>query len=312
MPDQHNKTASKPKPKLASNGNFLCRSKSSECDAVFSTPDEEMAHNVKVHCTCVECGRTFVSERTLKRHLVDIHKGLLLYECKFCGKKFEQSGKRYSHMIKEHGYKSKILPKCKICDIAFNSDKEKLEHQKAAHTKCSVCGLSFHSTQSLKIHILSVHEKQKPFKCQKCDYRCSQRSGLKVHDGRVHQKKKDIVCSYCGKAFSRNNNLTTHMKNCHTSERKHPCKLCPKKFVFATHLAKHVLSEHQTTKVSNVLLPHECKDCEKTFAQSTELQQHIRYKHPKQFFCKACNIIFLTAESLKRHEEKHIEMRHPC
>ena len=307
------KTSTKPKSKVASNRDVFCRSKLSECDEVFVTHDEELAHNKNAHCYCRECGMTCKNERNLKKHVDCVHKRLLSCECKVCGEKFRHNMSMYAHMIKEHQYTAKqrkktstAVPSCRSCALKFYSEEERMEHLKAFHTKCEICGLAFRSVKALKMHILGVHEKRKPVKCPKCDHRCSQKSNLTVHDFLVHQQKKDVICTYCGKAFSMKGSLNAHIKNCHTKDRKYACTLCPKKFVAPCRLRSHVKTAHRSrNKIEHSGRPHECEDCQQTFALSSQLQQHIHLKHSRKYFCQPCKIVFASGEALKRHEARH-------
>ena len=41
-------------------------------------------------------------------------------------------------------------------------------------------------------HVVSVHEKKKPFKCEICDKGFSQKHKMKIHVASVHEEKKPI------------------------------------------------------------------------------------------------------------------------
>jgi len=58
------------------------------------------------------------------------------------------------------------------------------------------------TSASLKNHVESVHDKEKPFMCANYDYCWSQKPNLKRHDESVHGNKKPFKCKICD--YSRN------------------------------------------------------------------------------------------------------------
>ena len=50
---------------------------------------------------------------------------------------------------------------------------------------------------TLKKHVLSVHDKVKPFKCELCEYAASEAGNLKRHVLGVHEKMKNFKCKQC-------------------------------------------------------------------------------------------------------------------
>ena len=50
-----------------------------------------------------------------------------------------------------------------------------------------MCARDFSLKADMEKHILSVHEKKKPFKCDTCDYCTSHRHALKRHIATVHK-----------------------------------------------------------------------------------------------------------------------------
>ena len=64
--------------------------------------------------------------------------------------------------------------------------------------KCNICDASFASNQSIKIHIDSVHEGEKPFNCNICDASFTEKGNLNKHVASVHEGKKPFTCKFCG------------------------------------------------------------------------------------------------------------------
>ena len=84
-------------------------------------------------------------------------------------------------------------------------------HEKEKPCKCDFCEANFSLQSNLKKHIAFVHEGKKPFKCDVCDYICSQKWILVKHVSSVHEKKKPLQCDICDYTCSRNGNLRTHI-----------------------------------------------------------------------------------------------------
>ena len=66
------------------------------------------------------------------------------------------------------------IHKCPCCDFTSGMEKNVKKHIDKVHDgKCNLCKVKFKTTTRLKNHILSVHEKRKPYKCSSCNYRSS-------------------------------------------------------------------------------------------------------------------------------------------
>ena len=63
------------------------------------------------------------------------------------------------------------------------TDEKKLKMQ------CEICEVYFSAKSSLKLHISSVHDKQKPYNCQLCNTKFNQKCNLKAHNESVHETK---------------------------------------------------------------------------------------------------------------------------
>jgi transcription initiation factor IIE alpha subunit len=49
-------------------------------------------------------------------------------------------------------------PFCYYCDRPFDDEKVLVQHQKAKHFKCQVCGKKMTTASSLSIHCIQVHK----------------------------------------------------------------------------------------------------------------------------------------------------------
>ena len=145
-------------------------------------------------------------------------------------------------------------------------------HEGLKNHKCDLCGKSFSEKGSLKIHIISVHDKDpldikewqphkkftkkpciktnskgiqfKTFKCDQCDKYFSQSMVLKRHINTVHEGQKNHQCDLCGKAFGEKADLKTHIKCVHEGLKNHKCDVCEKTFSQPGHLKRHINSVH--------------------------------------------------------------------
>ena len=66
------------------------------------------------------------------------------------------------------------------CDYSFSQKDSLKKHILSVHE------------DNLKKHIVSVHEGKKPLKCENCVYSCSQKDKLKKHIATVHEGKKSL------------------------------------------------------------------------------------------------------------------------
>ena len=106
---------------------------------------------------------------------------------------------------------------CIICDLTFNSKKEKLQHK-------------------TKIH-------KRDYLCSFCDFKSKNSEVIKEHE-RTHTGEKPLVCTWCGKDFRQKRTLQNH-ERLHTGEKPFQCKLCDSKFAQQTSLISHNKSHHK-------------------------------------------------------------------
>ena len=107
--------------------------------------------------------------------------------------------------------------------------------------------------KSLKRHINSVHENNRPFQCTKCESNFTENGALLRHIRKVHDKnflpvpkkpkisyeeRKRHTCSFCGKLFLHTGHLREH-ENAHTGERPFGCEFCDKKFSASSTARNH-------------------------------------------------------------------------
>ena len=87
---------------------------------------------------------------------------------------------------------------------------------------CTICDFVSSYKSSLKQHIKSVHEEEKPYQCIVCAYSCSAKQRLKRHIDSMHgetplknQKTKKFECPLCSTIFKSNQERVNHKKLIH-------------------------------------------------------------------------------------------------
>merc|ERR1712150_5735 len=66
---------------------------------------------------------------------------------------------------------------------------------------------------SLKIHILAIHAKAKPYKCLSCEYSATTKGAMNQHVTGVHSGIKPFTCHQCSYASSFKHKSQSEIKN---------------------------------------------------------------------------------------------------
>jgi len=189
---------------------------------------------------CVECGQSFVTFNTLKKHMTLHTKP---FGCHLCSEKFATKEKLSSHMDVHGVVQDLKCFKCKqVCTSWAQLVAHEGTHRNVKSQLCTVCGKCF-SLKSYRKHI-RIHTGEHPYKCQYCERLFAQSSTLRGHE-LIHTGEKSYVCNICSRAFLRSKALMHHQR-IHTDELPHSCEVCGKAFVNetqkCTHMKKHLLS----------------------------------------------------------------------
>ena len=93
--------------------------------------------------------------------------------------------------------------------------------------KCNVCNKGFTKTQSLKIHLSTVHMGEKNYKCKICGKDFPKSTALKRHDDTVHKGLKPYKCDFCTVSYGQSGDLKRHIQRVHKKESKSPGGFIP-------------------------------------------------------------------------------------
>jgi len=135
---------------------------------------------------CMLCGKTYTSKNGLIYHM-NLHRGVLSYQCKLCLKKFKSSSTLHRHV--------------------------KSVHEGRKPLKCEVCEKRFHQRSNLNKH-LDSHYGIRKFKCRLCPKTFFQKCHLNTHLA-AHTGKKHFACTICSKHFAKKFCLDRHVQKIH-------------------------------------------------------------------------------------------------
>ncbi|KRZ74666.1 Zinc finger protein 37 [Trichinella papuae] len=155
--------------------------------------------------TCGQCGRQFVEEALLKKHIT-IHT-----ECKICERRFNHRFELKYH-LRTHGDNFPFV--CHCCGLRFR-EKDKLAIHKTVHKRnklyqCSSCWKAFSKLEDLQMHV-DGHRRIRHYPCLKCDRAYNSLVHLEKHM-QVHATEQPYRCGDCGSSFKEKNLLEKHMK----------------------------------------------------------------------------------------------------
>lgn len=131
---------------------------------------------------CPECGKTFIKNCHLQKHLLSVHKiGEMPYKCNIpqCGKGYVDAYALRMHMKQTHHI----------------DDEEKIESLTTSY-QCDSCGQTFMDLQSLNVHRKTAHAVE-GFNCLQCGYSFRQKARYEAHVRRAKCKPPCFVCRHC-------------------------------------------------------------------------------------------------------------------
>jgi len=245
------------------------------CQKPFLTKTYLPSHVKKHHASenslilCSKCGFSTNSFDEYTKH-DKIHTKHL---CDICNKMFVDVG---LHKRRKH---EKISEKTsEICSEKHSENANNFKSEE--HSVCFKCGKSFHTKNSLHIHMQYVHNKEIS-NCDKCGKDFEGPYRLQDHIRSVHRPKP---CPICGTMFQ---NLRLHMHTVHREEKdkKYVCDICGKGFLQKDKLNGHNMSVHIKAR------PFNCRyGCSFSYNDYRNRNAHEKKKHGGLFTDKHCTI----------------------
>ncbi|KAH8390544.1 hypothetical protein KR215_004735 [Drosophila sulfurigaster] len=256
---------------------FQCR----QCDHA-SHNKQALSNHVKVvhmkikNFACQYCGKTFGKSHACKIH-ERLHTGENCCECKICGKIFLFEKRLTKHLqihekrdipppatataVKPPGegdgqnnvnlgqggeQQSHLAEPMDVKPIPVIPPKPKPSHRVERVDISQLAGTSVNPISSVSVPSWSPQvnftKKEGQHICPGCGRGFNHIGNMKLHYKIIHEKVKDFACRYCPKRFAKAQYLRNH-EYIHTGEKPFECKICGKHFrqeqVLKTHLKVH-------------------------------------------------------------------------
>ncbi|XP_062549320.1 zinc finger protein 678-like isoform X1 [Armigeres subalbatus] len=146
---------------------------------------------------CSFCPAVYRKELFLCRHIIEKHPSekVEMIPCDTCNAAnknvfFLTQNEKDRH-VDNHEKIKPIPDKERVCidcgEIFQTTASYKRHRQKHVKNICKECGKSFATSQTLRLHLVTVHLKSRPYKCDKCELSFGQMTTLNAHM-KVHQK----------------------------------------------------------------------------------------------------------------------------
>ncbi|KAM3955299.1 uncharacterized protein ACR2FA_010818 [Aphomia sociella] len=194
---------------------------------------------------CESCGKGFLTEKRLKRHMPSHKKGP--FKCEECEAEFTNINSLSSHRQRKHS--PVALYRCPQCPERFATLSRRAAHTRNQHRappparQCRHCPRRFLLAGNLTAHIRNKHLKVKRYFCTECDAGFFYKQELTAHIA-SHTGVKLYSCTLCPKRYPRKKALKVHMRT-HTGEKKFSCDVCGKSFTQKCTLLSHLKTHNR-------------------------------------------------------------------
>ncbi|CAG0886599.1 unnamed protein product [Cyprideis torosa] len=268
-----------------------------------------------VKSKCDQCGAEYKNERSLKKHVKDVHsegdKNPPLL-CQTCGRGFRDKFLLKQHQLRHEEPKHQ----CPDCPKKFFTEQQMQSHSKI-HTRghrfeCSNCPKVFVSEKRLQTHVDTAHLGLRPHACPKCPETFKHVLGMMHHVKVVHEGKEKQTSSPAveeAKMVQVSSPVTAveEAKMVQVSspvtavEEAKMVQVCGKAFNASSNQRRHELS-HRKGKFFH------CSVCGKWFRSKLRWQDdQKKHEEEKQAICALCGEGFLLLKDLEIHLKWHIQ-----
>lgn len=191
--------------------------------------------------------------------------------------------KRASQPVESKGPPEEII--CELCGVRMPKSRI-YSHNRFHHPTefqqlkfyCDLCGRSYKSKSSLRVHIEQIHLKISAFPCPVCHEVFSIYANMRHHKLTKHHSAEDykFQCEFCQKRFPHNGLLVAH-RAVHSEVRAYCCPICTKPFK-KKEAMKHHMQIHKTMEERC----YRCPICpNKGFCAGWLLRHHMTHVHPQ-------------------------------
>lgn len=208
---------------------------------------------------------------------------------------------------------------CKVCHLAFQSNKTLRMHQKRKHKVyrrsfkhiCDSCGMAYEMKNSLVAHIRRKHgpnaspDDKEEHTCEICALVFKGIARLRMHMRRKHGSFEESfkhACKHCGLTYDKYRSLIVHIQRKHSTQ-KIPitnqwfnCPFCPKIFTRRETYTRHIQRKHKVSE----------EDAQKEAETMPDYLETSRNEETGEISCKECPLVFSSINFLKLHmRRKH-------
>lgn len=283
---------------------------------VTSTVKSSAAEAEPTQFDCSDCGKTFSSNTSLRRHKVAVHQRLRPYACAVCRKCFRQ----YSDLTRHLQHHQKQSPEGEKAAPTP-------ENTAGTHPGCEDCSLTFPSGSDLQQHLNEHHSEEiavepqdntsndpdftiKPSSAksvQSFQKQPSQRpqrlraqSRISAITKLIAPKRRAVIC----KKTAAPAEIEPSASDTSTAKRWFSCSRCNRSCANPAELEAHKC----------ILRQHKCGQCGATFIKSGFLKRHQQTAHAnlKSYRCDRCSKPFMTSGSLRQHQKSNTCVKYHC
>ncbi|KAI6197595.1 Zinc finger, C2H2 type [Aphelenchoides besseyi] len=164
--------------------------------------------------------------------------------CPFCGRYICSTSRLIDHVNRNVEGADDFV--CFLCNKGFASQRLLREHceRHVRTVQCPECPLVLQRESDLRMHIDTVHHKNRQFWCEMC----SRRSDLNKHIAATHTGQT-LRCQHCALEFTWQKQLKHHMLTHEPDYIKSPylCHICGSTYQRGSALSKHLRTFHKLT-----------------------------------------------------------------